>query len=313
MSKIDIETEKKKQQLRKDLEEYNKLEREEEFRESIETIGNNILSAVASITEVSASALEALVEKTKEENKRNSESDADRVKRQLELRKKQQELKEIEKAEKKKIRKEKREINNVGIITFFVLLLIFSVDFIPSLAIALLVRFGVKKMKEKNQPLPWEKNKNKSLINSKGEKPKEVNKFIKIMKAADKELDDIYYTAKNAEDDEIRDLSTKLYERGLAILGHLRSHPEKLNKSTRFLSYYLETASKICRKYTEFSSQSLKTEDIDGVLESTKRAMILLEKAFDNEFLKLVEDDIIDIETDVKVLENSMKWDNYID
>lgn len=309
MSKKDLEIEKKKEQLRRDMLEFEKAERNDEIQESIEIIGNNLLSALASITSVSASALETLVENTKEENRAKTESEAALVKRRLELRKKQVELKEIEKLEKMQKKRINRWPNRIGWLVFFLSFTIPNMHLIPAVLLGFGARFLSKKVYYERKYKPIELTEKAPAL----KKPEDVNRFVEVMKEANKDLDQIYTCAEKANDNEIKDLSIKLYERGLAILDHIKKYPKKISKSSRFLSYYLDTAAKICQKYCEFSSQNIKSQDIDGVLESTKRAMILLEKAFDNEFLKLVEDDIIDIETDVKVLENSMKWDNYMD
>lgn len=309
MSNSDIELEKKKEQLRRDMLEFEKAERSDEIQESIEVIGNNLLSALASITSVSASALETLVEKTKEENRDKTESEADLVKRRLELRRKQEELKEIEKLENMQKKRINKWPNRIGWLVFFLSFTLPGMELIPAVILAFGARYLSKKFYYEKNYKPIELTEKAPEL----EKPEDVNRFVEVMREANKDLDQIYTCSEKAKDKEIKELSIKLYERGLAILDHIKKYPEKISKSSRFLSYYLDTAAKICKKYCEFSAQNIKSQDIDGVLDSTKRAMILLEKAFDNEFLKLVEDDIIDIETDVKVLENSMKWDNYMD
>ena len=83
LSKIDIELEEelKKEKLRKDLEDLRRMEREEEIKESLEIIGNSLLSGLASITSVSASAIETAVEKTKEANKVSRINEAEKIRK----------------------------------------------------------------------------------------------------------------------------------------------------------------------------------------------------------------------------------------
>ncbi|NLW42527.1 MAG: hypothetical protein GXY89_05265 [Tissierellia bacterium] len=321
MSKIDIELEEelKKEKLRKDLEDLRRMEREEEIKESLEIIGNSLLSGLASITSVSASAIETAVEKTKEANKVSRINEAEKIRKRLELRQRQKDLQAIQQI--KKIRKKKKNKTKaqVGAVVFLTSFFILGLGIFPSVALTIISNLVMDKVIESGFKLPdfLSKKKNQPELTGKQqvkhEDHEEIDEFVQIITNANNQLDKIYDVVENAKDEEIKEQATKLYERGIQILDYLKKHPEKMAKSSRFLSYYLETAAKICEKYLDFSKNKVQSEDIEDVLDSTKRAMILLEKAFDNEFLKLMEDDIIDIETDVKVLENSMKWDNYMD
>ena len=317
MSKIDIEDEIKKEKLRKDLEELRRIEREEEIKESLEVIGNSLLSGLASITSVSASAIETAVEKTKEANKASKINEAEKIRKRLELRQRQKDLQAIQKIKKNRKRKINKIKGQVGAVVFLTSFFILGLGIFPSIALTIISNLITDRVIESGFKFPnflTKRNEEQPELTGKREtKDEEVDEFVQIITTANNQLDKIYDVVENAKDEEIKEQATKLYERGIQILDYLKKHPEKMAKSSRFLSYYLETAGKICEKYLDFSKNKVQSEDIDDVLESTKRAMILLEKAFDNEFLKLMEDDIIDIETDVKVLENSMKWDNYMD
>ncbi len=309
MSKNDDDI--KRAQLRKDLEDYNKSLKDEETKKSLEIIGNSILSGLSSITNLSAQALEIAVEKTKAANKKSLSSDADKIKERIALRKKQDILKVYKKAEIKQRRKKNNMKFNVSFIIFFLSFLVFNylVNFAPLVSglisgvIALSGGFFTGKVYNPKKEIPGISTKDIEYTNN----------YMKMMKEANEDLDKIYFCVENAKDEEIKENATKLYERGLQILEYIQSHPQKLMKASRFLTYYLETASNICAKYIHYCDAPFKCEGSDDVSENAKRAMILLEQAFDKEFSKLLEEDIIDLETDVKVLENSMKWDNYMD
>lgn len=303
MTKQDFEEERKRAQLHKDLEEYKKLEREAQIKESLEVIGNSLLSGLASVSSITADTLEKAVNDIKDSNKNSKLSDADKIKKRLALRKKQDVLKKY-KNEDKRLKRKKNKIKfNLSLAVFLVLIAGFSVDFIFSVLAAAGTNFLVDKFyNPKRQPIGLSK-----------EEIKHAPEYSELMKEANADLDKIFKCVEDTRDEEIQFQATKLYDRGLQILEYLQDHPEKISKSSRFLSYYLDTASNICDKYHEVEIKNVVNDNTIKATENAKRAMILLEKAFDNEFLKLMEDDIIDIETDVKVLENSMKWDNYMD
>lgn len=304
----------KLKQLERDLEKYRKDQRDQEIKDSLKEIGDATLSSLVSISTFTADALDKIVKDAMAANKKTSSSDLARrqMKEDLEIKKKNylDQQKKIKKAVKKKKRKAKE---SALAFSFFLFWLVLGFGFFKAAIFSYLVYEavgflynpkpdGYEAMNPADDYRPIEK-----------PEKKELSDYEKLIKDANKKLDIIYSCFNETKDGEVEVQAGKLYERGLEILSYLKDHPDKISKASRFLSYYLDTAANICDKYREIEKRGLVNEDTEKATENAKRAMVLLEKAFDNEFMKLIEDDIIDIETDMKVLENSMKWDNYID
>ncbi|WP_054251409.1 5-bromo-4-chloroindolyl phosphate hydrolysis family protein [Neofamilia massiliensis] len=305
----------KLKQLERDLEKYRKDQRDQEIKDSLKEIGDATLSSLVSISTFTADALDKIVSESMAANKKASSSDLARRQMKADLEVKKKNYLEEQKKVKKAIRKKKKKVaNTVWLISFLTLFLIFSIGVFKSLILAYLASYAVKRFYQ-----PKLDDYEKMSLGGEETKPleksekKELSEYEKLIKDANKKLDIIYSCFNQTKDGEVQVQAGKLYERGLEILSYLKDHPDKISKASRFLSYYLDTAANICDKYREIEKRGLVNEDTEKATENAKRAMVLLEKAFDNEFMKLIEDDIIDIETDMKVLENSMKWDNYID
>lgn len=107
----------------------------------------------------------------------------------------------------------------------------------------------------------------------------------------------------------IKDESIKLYDTGLKILNYLEKNPDRISAARRFLNYYLDTARDILEKYLPFQESGLRTEDVQRVVQSTSKALPILNEAFDRQFNNLMQNDIMDIESDIKVLEMNLKHD----
>lgn len=305
----------KLKQLERDLEKYRKDQRDQEIKDSLKEIGDATLSSLVSISTFTADALDKIVSESMAANKKASSSDLARRQMKADLEVKKKNYLEEQKKIKKAVRKKKKKVaNTVWLISFLTLFLIFSIGVFKSLILAYLASYAVKRFYQ-----PKLDDYEKMSLGGEETKPlektekKELSEYEKLIKDANKKLDIIYSCFNQTKDGEVQVQAGKLYERGLEILSYLKDHPDKISKASRFLSYYLDTAANICDKYREIEKRGLVNEDTEKATENAKRAMVLLEKAFDNEFMKLIEDDIIDIETDMKVLENSMKWDNYID
>lgn len=305
----------KLKQLERDLEKYRKDQRDQEIKDSLKEIGDATLSSLVSISTFTADALDKIVSESMAANKKASSSDLARRQMKADLEVKKKNYLEEQKKIKKAVRKKKKKVaNTVWLISFLTLFLIFSIGVFKSLILAYLASYAVKRFYQ-----PKLDDYEKMSLGGEETKPlekiekKELSEYEKLIKDANKKLDIIYSCFNQTKDGEVQVQAGKLYERGIEILSYLKDHPDKISKASRFLSYYLDTAANICDKYREIEKRGLVNEDTEKATENAKRAMVLLEKAFDNEFMKLIEDDIIDIETDMKVLENSMKWDNYID
>lgn len=298
----------KLKKLEEDLEKYRKDQKDQEIKDSLKAIGDATLSSLVSISTFTADALDKIVNDSLQENKKTGSSEIARIQmiQDLELKKKSY-LKDQKRVQKALKRKKKKTKDTVGLIVFLLFFFVVGAGLFPSIILTIMATFAVDKLYEpkleETEYSPALEHKEKA----------ELSEYQRVMLDANKKLEDIYSCVQASKDGEIQVQAGKLYDRGLQILSYLKDHPQKTDKASRFLSYYLDTAANICNKYAEIEKRGLVNEDTIKATENAKRAMVLLEKAFDSEFMKLLEDDIIDIETDMKVLENSMKWDNYMD
>jgi 5-bromo-4-chloroindolyl phosphate hydrolysis protein len=110
---------------------------------------------------------------------------------------------------------------------------------------------------------------------------------------------------RSLSNESISRLSGNLYEKAVSIYEHLQENPDKIQVARRFLTYYLDTASGLVEKYGKLKRTRLQSRSIDKVEAEVTDGLEILSKAFDKEFEHLLEGEIMDIETDVKVLEQT--------
>lgn len=132
-----------------------------------------------------------------------------------------------------------------------------------------------------------------------------------IMDTAYGYLLDIRRGYKRAKHESIMELGESLYTSGVKIFEHLNNNPKKIRQSRRYLDYYLEMASKIMCKYTTFLDTGLNSEEVLKVFQETEKALRILNDAFEKQFTKLLRNDMMEVEANVKVLEETFKLDNY--
>lgn len=85
--------------------------------------------------------------------------------------------------------------------------------------------------------------------------------------------------------------------------------PEKLPKMRRFMDYYLPTALKLLNAYSQFDSQGGDGEVIRQSKQKIEQTMDVLVEGFEAQLDNLFADDALDVEADIRVLQNMMAQD----
>lgn len=93
------------------------------------------------------------------------------------------------------------------------------------------------------------------------------------------------------------------------ILEHLKKHPEKSAELHTFLDYYLPTTLKILNAYAELDRQSIQGENVTATKERIETIMDSVVEGFEAQLDKLFEGDMIDISSDIDVLEKMLTRD----
>lgn len=89
----------------------------------------------------------------------------------------------------------------------------------------------------------------------------------------------------------------------IRIFACVEKKPEKLPDIRRFMNYYLPTTLKLLNAYQEFDSQPIQSQKILSAKEEISRTLDTINQAFSSLMDTLYEDDILDISSDISVLE----------
>lgn len=116
---------------------------------------------------------------------------------------------------------------------------------------------------------------------------------------------------KQINDVELRNQLQKMQKTSANILHYLQKHPEKLSLARRFIDYYQDTTAKLVEKYIELERTQLHTANVNAIKQRTKNTLIGLDNAYTEQFEKLISDQLLDMEAELKVMENTIKADGY--
>jgi 5-bromo-4-chloroindolyl phosphate hydrolysis protein len=99
----------------------------------------------------------------------------------------------------------------------------------------------------------------------------------------------------------ITDIIEKIYK-------NFQDDPKDIRAARQFLNYYLDAALKVVNQYVELSGKSSRGEHRESLVKA-EELLNKIETAFDKQLTKLYEDDFMDFDTEMQVLELSMKHD----
>ncbi|MGN0585318.1 MAG: 5-bromo-4-chloroindolyl phosphate hydrolysis family protein [Ruminococcus sp.] len=108
----------------------------------------------------------------------------------------------------------------------------------------------------------------------------------------------------------VKQETMRLKQTAKNILTFLEKHPEKIKSARRFIDYYQETASSLLKKYIELQDTDLRTEDVLRLQNNTLKAIGTLNTAFEEQFQKLMHSEMIDMEAEIRLLEQTVKMEN---
>ena len=93
------------------------------------------------------------------------------------------------------------------------------------------------------------------------------------------------------------------------IFREIEQHPEKQAQASTFFSYYLPTTLKILNTYAEFDSAGIEGENLKSAKQKIEQTMDTLVMGFDKQLDDLYRNEAMDIDSEIRVMENMLKRD----
>lgn len=130
-----------------------------------------------------------------------------------------------------------------------------------------------------------------------------------ILKNAEEDIQTMKAMAPRIRKESVRNEVQQLIDTGEKILQYLKEHPEKIDMSRKFANYYLDMAGKFAEKYVQFQDTGLHTREITDTMNQAEHALASLNKAFSVQYTRLLSGELMDVEADVKVLEQMVRME----
>lgn len=189
----------------------------------------------------------------------------------------------------------------LGIIIFIVLFAVLKMEIIISGVLALLIYIGSSLLFAPNNKLVLlgikDSNKQKEYMDLLDNGYENYEKITKIRNQLTKP--------------EIKAKCTLIVNQIAKILKYLEKHPNKIGQNKKFFTYYLEAILKIINSYNDISTQNVHTKEIEEVMDKTEKSLTLIEKSLEEQFSKMLQNDALDLDTEIDLLNNSINMKDF--
>lgn len=115
------------------------------------------------------------------------------------------------------------------------------------------------------------------------------------------------------QDEELSAQIDRMVRAGQAILDEVAQSPAKARQIRRFASYYLPSAVKILASYAKSDASGASGENVKRLKEDVEGNAKMIASAFEKQLDSLFASELLDISTDIDVLEQIMKGDGLSD
>lgn len=151
------------------------------------------------------------------------------------------------------------------------------------------------------------------LLSSDEEKQILTESVKKTLDKAKNESKDIYNMRNKIEDEDLKKYLISISTSANKIISTIEKEPKKIRKIANFFDYYLPVTLSIIKRYDEIENQNLSSKEMKEFISSTKLMLKSADEAFNKILERLYQNDMINIDADMKVFNSMLKADGYDD
>ncbi|MDR0598308.1 MAG: 5-bromo-4-chloroindolyl phosphate hydrolysis family protein [Treponema sp.] len=139
---------------------------------------------------------------------------------------------------------------------------------------------------------------------------KNGKEILALLEEGEKDLASIKNILDASMDQRIKTKAQKVCREGEKIVEYIKKNPHKAIMARRFFTYYLDKANDILTKYYNLTSLEIETERLGSLREKTISALDSILRGMTAQFSRLISSDVIDIEADIRLMENAVRMED---
>ncbi len=129
----------------------------------------------------------------------------------------------------------------------------------------------------------------------------------KLIKDRDLAISEMRRLNTNIEDEKISQQINDMEYATTKIFDHVIAHPDKIDRISKFLNYYLPTTLKLLNTYDRMGQRGVDGENISGTMKKVEDTLDMIVTAFQKQLDTLFAGEALDVTSDITVMENLMK------
>ncbi len=133
--------------------------------------------------------------------------------------------------------------------------------------------------------------------------------LLKRLEAAQEGFLRIEGSMRQINDISVKSEAEQLHAASARIIEYLTAHPDRIYAARQFIDYYQETAAKLLSRYAELESTGLYTDEVLRQRSDTLEALKTLNRAFSQQFEKLMSSDMTDTDAEIRLLKQTVKME----
>lgn len=133
--------------------------------------------------------------------------------------------------------------------------------------------------------------------------------LLKRLDAAQKGFQKIEDAMLEINDSSVRSEAEQLHSVSAKIVEYLTEHPDRIYAARQFIDYYQETAVKLLSRYKELEASGLRTNEVMRQRADTLDALKTLNRAFEQQFEKLMSNEMTDTDAEIRLLKQTVKME----
>lgn len=129
--------------------------------------------------------------------------------------------------------------------------------------------------------------------------------------AAEKKLDEYESLIETIESESVRRKARQIAELERKILEDIEADPKDFGPARGFLSYYQDAAVNILRKYQQILDRGASSSEVRASVSRVEPILETIRAAFEKQLARLLENDVLDLDTEITVLEETLKMEGW--
>ncbi|SIQ40000.1 5-bromo-4-chloroindolyl phosphate hydrolysis protein [Alkalispirochaeta americana] len=137
----------------------------------------------------------------------------------------------------------------------------------------------------------------------------EDRKLLEALSLGSRKLVQLRRAVAVVEEQRVRAKALAVCDAAARILSEIRQDPQNLQKARKFLDYYLDATITVVERYGGLANRGVRSPEMDSALHRAEASLDTIRIAYEKQLLQLVEDDVMDLDVELRVLEQTIRME----